>query len=183
MMMRVRRGTWRPVQVCALATMLACVPSTASASLRADTTASVVAGTASWSAVPTSPGGTSIVTSFLTNEYRTGGNRYALLDVYNNGSVAINGFLIGGVRTAGTATDGLLSACSSGWVPPATTDKHSAPLCDGQDAGVFLGNLATGVALNASLNVPAGGRISLRIESTKNVTWSLRVDVTRSLVP
>jgi hypothetical protein len=147
-------------------------PGAALAGILAEATASASVATARWSAVPAAAGASSLTTSFSTG-YGTGQTRYALVDVYNSGTVPISGFTILGTRTG--SGNGTLQACASGWTEPSRNNQ--APRCDGAAAGASVATLQPGSPLSIAASIPPGGRLSLRIQSS-NATWSLSVAVT-----
>lgn len=146
-------------------------PGAALAGIQSEATVSASVATARWSVIPSASGGTSLTTSFQTGYGDK--TKYALVDVYNNGTVAVSGFTITGTR--GGSGSGSLQACSSGWVKPAKS--KDAPLCDGSDTGSAVGTMQSGRGLAVASSIPPGGRVSLRIQSS-NTTWSLSVAVT-----
>lgn len=155
------------VLACAMVT-----PGTALAGILSDATTTSVVQTARWSAIPAAPGGTSVTSSFAM-PYGEKQTRYALVDVYNTGSVSISGFTITGTRTgSGNAT---VESCASGWTPPAKA--KDAPLCNGATNGGGVGTLVPGGGLSVAATIPPGGRVSLRIMSQTG-TWNLSVAVT-----
>jgi len=135
----------------------------------ADASASV--GTARWSAIPTVTGGTSLTTSFQTSYGDK--SKSTIVEVYNNGTVAVSGFTLTGTR--GGTGSGTVQACPEGWTAPAKA--KDVPLCGGSEAGSAVGTLQSGRGLAIGSSIPPGGRVSLRIQST-NTTWNLSVSVT-----
>lgn len=148
-------------------------PGAALAGILADVAAGSAVATARWSAIPVARSGTALVTSFQTT-YGSSGTRYALVDVYNNGTVPITGFSIRATRSGGSG-NGTVQSCSAGWAVPSQTSQ--APRCSGSTSGTSVGSVASGGSLSVPVGIAPGGRLSLRIQSN-NTTWSLSVSVT-----
>jgi hypothetical protein len=145
-------------------------PGAALAGILSEADASTSVATARWSAIPAVTGGTSLTTSFQTAYGDK--TKYAVVDVYNNGTVTVSGFTIKGSR--GGSGSGTVQACDSGWVLPAKA--KDVPLCGGAEAGSAVGTLQSGRDLAIASSIPPGGRVSLRIQSN-NTSWSVSVAV------
>lgn len=154
-----------------VATVIA--PGAALAGILADVAVGSSVQTARWSAIPVARSGTALTTSFQTT-YGSGGNRYAIVDIYNSGTVPIAGFTIGATRSGGSG-NGTVQSCAAGWAVPSPTS--SAPRCSGSTSGTGVGSLTSGGSLSVPVALQPGGRLSLRIQSS-NTTWSLSVSVT-----
>ena len=147
-------------------------PGPASAGILAVADAGASVTTARWSSIPAAVGATSLTTSFQTG-YGEKSAKFAIVDIYNNGTVAVSGFTLTGTRSG--PGSGTLQSCASGWVEPAKA--KDAPTCDGSDSGAAVGTLQPGRGLAIASSIPPGGRVSLRIQSS-NTTWTLSVAVT-----
>jgi len=154
------------------ATVVAPVP--AVAGILAEVTAQSSWATARWSAIPVAGSGTALTTSFQT-VYGSGGSRFTLVDIYNNGTVPITGFTIGATRSGGSGS-ATVQSCAAGWSVPSPSNQ--APRCSGSTSGTGVGTVSSGGSLAAPVALQPGGRVSLRIQSS-NTTWTLSVSVTR----
>lgn len=167
--------TLRRAAVAAVLLLVATViaPGAALAGILADVAADSSVATARWSAIPVARSGTALATSFQTT-YGSGGSRFAILDVYNNGTVPITGFSILATRSGGSG-NGTVQSCSAGWAVPSPTNQ--APRCSGSTSGTSVGSVTSGGSLSVPVGIAPGERLSLRIQSS-NTTWSLSVSVT-----
>jgi hypothetical protein len=127
-------------------------PGSALAGILSEATASASVNTARWSAIPTSSGGTSLTTSFQTG-YGEKGTRYAIVDIYNSGTVAVSGFTLTGSR--GGSGNGIVQACPEGWTAPAKA--KDVPLCGGSEAGSSVGSVQPGRGVAVAASIPPGG--------------------------